>query len=87
MSATRLMHPVAAAARLLFAAVAGLFVMLLAVASGLVLGTVLLLLRLVAGRGGRPGRPTPRVSPRAGGAPRPAARYDVIDVEAREVRP
>jgi len=85
MSATHLVHSVAAAARLLFAAVAGLLVMLLAVASGLVLGSVLLLLRLVAGRAGGPGRPTSRVPPRAGG--RPTARYDVIDVEAREVRP
>lgn len=85
MSATRLMAAVGAAARLLFAAVAGLFVMLLAVASGLLLGTVLLLLRWVAGRAGRRGRPTSQVPPRAGG--RPGARYDVIDVEVREVRP
>ncbi|HUG25945.1 hypothetical protein [Piscinibacter sp.] len=85
MNATRLMQAVAAAARLLLGAVAGLFVMLLAVASGLVLGTVLLLLRWVAGRAGKRGRPRSQVPPRAGG--RPSARYDVIDVEVREVRP
>jgi hypothetical protein len=87
MSATRVMQAVAAGARLLLAAVVGLFVMLLAVTSGLVLGTALLLLTRVAGRAGRPGRPTSRVPPRAGRAPKPAARHDIVDVEAREVRP